>query len=97
MEDSTGMVVGKHDKGSGDRGAEDARQRVVAYCSVWRALQKCRNDKDAGFKSVEQGKAWQLIVDAKIDVLAILPTVALFALAIFAVRKVKIKFDFGWH
>jgi superfamily II DNA helicase RecQ len=35
---------------------------------------KIRKDDEAAFKSVEQGMALQLIVDAKTDVLAILPT-----------------------
>lgn len=39
-----------------------------------RALRKFRGDKTARFKSPEQGKALQLVLDGKKDVLAILPT-----------------------
>jgi len=39
-----------------------------------RGLRKFQNDKKAKFKSPEQGKALQLVIDGKKDVLAILPT-----------------------
>ena len=52
---------------------EEAVRVEVSGESI-KALRKFRGDERATFKSVEQGRALQLIIDGKTDVLAILPT-----------------------
>jgi len=48
--------------------------RMSVSAKVLRALRKFRGDRNARFKSPEQGQALQLILEGKKDVLAILPT-----------------------
>ena len=48
--------------------------RMSVSAKVLRALRKFRGDRNARFKSPEQGQALQLILEEKKDVLAILPT-----------------------
>ena len=47
---------------------------VSVSTKLLKALRKFYNDERATFKSPEQAKALQLIVDERMDVLAILPT-----------------------
>ena len=69
-----GCMVTERWKPAGPMPPPDPPVRVSVTGKSMKALQDFWNDKKARFKSVEQGKAFQLIVDGKTDVLAILPT-----------------------